>query len=591
MRRDTAEMHEENDSQALPECNRCKKQFRLNIMLVKHKKECEKMSTKDGTWCPLCNKTVSYNKVFGRMALSIHIVSHSEIEQLIGNMDIGLRPGDIDCNADCGRTGIRTGTDKRFHEFVECKYSLIRLEKFILKLLVEEVDKDIGDLSNKKVKGRDDKRPEMPESPRQEPKIQDQIIKTIRIRKRESDHLIQRNTPVKNTRTQDVQKTQRKNIGDKITNIIHHKNLKCKKCLRYFDNIKQLKDTNEHLCAKLAKEGKSIQSHLFEHNKLKCKGKLLLGKEKRNNGTKGMVRKCTLCPILNRPIFTSDDNLMKHIILAHEFNVLWKLLSNKGMNVFPIECLICKKKPSSGGKPIKDLEEALLHVGTIHREYFKNSEFDDKHLLGTSGIGHHKPTPRNEETRKNKANSSIKDQHYHITDSLAKEVADVSIKKLISNCSQRATQNEVGKNASAALNKKEANNSDIWDSSETISVAQKENTSKNLRIKHSQLESPTYQRKSTSFTRIHPQPVIAKHSLNYPLLTSALLASKRQSINYLPQVSNLPTPPFTPSNNHYSAVRKFHIPYPLYSLESLTRIKSGTQLKFPTTRKRGPLKT
>ena len=261
------------------------------------------------------------------------------------------------------------------------------------------------------------------------------------------------------------------------------------------------------------------------------------------------------------------------------------------MNVFPIECLICKKKPSSGGKSIKDLEEALLHVGTIHREYFKNSEFDDKHLLGTSGIGHHKPTPRNEETRKNKANSSIKDQHYHITDSLAKEVADVSIKKLISNCSQRATQNEVGKNASAALNKKEANNSDIWDSSETISVAQKENTSKNLRIKHSQLESPTYQRKSTSFTRIHPQPVIAKHSLNYPLLTSALLASKRQSINYLPQVNNLPTPPFTTSNNHYSAVRKFHIPYPLYSLESLTRIKSGTQLKFPTTQKRGPLKT
>ena len=139
-------------------------------MLVKHKKECEKISTKDGTWCPLCNKTVSYNKVFGRMALSIHIVSHSEIEQLIGNMDRGLRPGDIDCDANCGGTGIRTGTDKRFHEFVECKYSLIRLERFILKLLVEEVDKDIGEFtSNKKNKGRDDKLLEMPENPTPEP--------------------------------------------------------------------------------------------------------------------------------------------------------------------------------------------------------------------------------------------------------------------------------------------------------------------------------------------------------------------------------------------------------------------------------------
>ena len=58
--------------------------------------------------------------------------------------------------------------------------------------------------------------------------------------------------------------------------------------------MKQLKDADEHLCARLAKEGKSIRSHLFEQNTLKCKGKLLLGKEKRNGGTKGMVRKCTL---------------------------------------------------------------------------------------------------------------------------------------------------------------------------------------------------------------------------------------------------------------------------------------------------------
>ena len=120
---------------------------------------------------------------------------------------------------------------------------------------------------------------------------------------------------------------------------------------------------------------------------------------------------------------------MKHIILAHEFNTLWKQLSNQGMNVFPIECLLCKKKPSSGRKLINDLEEALLHVGTNHREYFKTSEFDDKHLLGTSGIGHHKPTSRKEETRKNilKVNSSVKAQHCQKANGLAKEVADLSV--------------------------------------------------------------------------------------------------------------------------------------------------------------------
>ena len=208
-------MRKTNEPQALPECNRCNKQFRLNIMLVKHKRECETLTTKDGSWCPLCNKTIS-NKVFGRMALSIHIVSHSEIEQLIRNMDRGLQPEDVDCDANCGRTGIKTEADKKFHDFVECKYSLIRLERFILKLLIEEVDKEIGEYtSNKKNKERDNILLEMPENARSEIKEQTQVIKTIRIRKRENNYFIQRKSPVKNTRTQSIQKRQRRSNGAK----------------------------------------------------------------------------------------------------------------------------------------------------------------------------------------------------------------------------------------------------------------------------------------------------------------------------------------------------------------------------------------
>ena len=585
--RDTrlAEMPETREPQGLPECSRCNKQFRLNIMLVKHKKECEILTTKDGSWCPLCNKTIS-NKVFGRKALSIHIVSHPEIEQLIRKMNRGLQPEEIECDTDCDRTGIPTEEKRKFHDFVECKYSLIRLERFILKLLIEEVDKEIEEYtSGEKNKDRDDILLEIPENARPELKEQNQGLKVIKIRKRENDYSIQSTTPVKYARKLSTQERQKKSTSDTITSIERYKSLKCEKCLRCFNNRKQLKDPNDHLCAALAKEGKSIRTQLLEHDASIHKRKLLLGNEKRSVGTEGMVRKCTLCPILNRPTFPSDDDLMKHIILGHEFNVLWKRLNNQGMDVFPIGCLLCKKKSFSKTKLINDLEEALLHVGTNHREYFKSSKFDFKHLFKKFSKGNHKPTSRKEEVEETRrkilrTNSSAYFQHYQKAKHLAPERTNLSAeeesaKDLKSDTSlEQALLDQPEKNASSALIQREPSSLDIHKSAELALATQKEDTSRNSKFRQSRLGSSTYQPESSSSTKIQNLPVFTNHTMNHS-----------------PQINRTPISLLTPTTSYHSAFRKYHIPYPLYSLESLTKITSGTQPKHSSNQLKSPVKT
>ena len=107
---------------------------------------------------------------------------------------------------------------------------------------------------------------EILENARPELKEQNQVLKVIKIRKRENDYSIQSRSPVKYARTLSTQKRQKKSSSDKITSMERYKSLKCEKCLRCFDSRKQLKDPNDHLCATLAKKGKSIQSQLLEHN-------------------------------------------------------------------------------------------------------------------------------------------------------------------------------------------------------------------------------------------------------------------------------------------------------------------------------------
>ena len=547
-------MPETREPLDLPKCSRCNKQFRLNIMLVKHKKECEILTTKNGSWCPLCSKTIS-NKVFGKMALSIHIVSHPEIEQLIKNKKKSLQPEEVECDTDCGRTEIPTEEKRNFHNFVECKYSLIRLERFILKLLIEEVDKEIEEYTSG---GKNKNKPgEIPENAMPELKEQNQEIKVIKIRKRENVYTIRSTTPVKCTRRLSRQERQKKRISDKIINIEYYKSLKCEKCLRCFNSRKQLRDPKNHLCATLAKEGKSIRTQLFEHDSSIYKRRLLLGNDKRSIGTEGMIRKCTLCPTLNRPTFPSDDDLMKHIILGHEFNDICKRLNNYGMDVFPIGCLLCKKKSLSKIKTINDLEEALLHVGTSHREYFKSAKIHFKQRLSKEK---YKPA-----SRKAKHLAPEKVNFFTEKESAKDLMSDTSL--------EQALLEKPGKNTSSTLTQREPNitqrepnTMDIHKSAELVLPTQIEDISRNSkRFEQSQCGSSTYQPESPSSTKAQNLTVLTNHAMN-------------QS----PQINRTPVSIFTPTISCHSAFRKNHIPYPLYSLESLTRITSGTQPKYPS---------
>ena len=374
-------MPKNSDLLDLPQCNRCNKYFKLNIMLKKHRTNCNELSTKDGNWCPICNKSI-VNQILGKRALATHIICHPEVEQLIMKEKTCIQNNSAKCGQDCKKWQeflFKGSKSSVYHKYVDCKSSQTNLEEIISKVLTKgDNEKSIQLYKTTELNKNNASIHTIPEKSN---------IKRIRIRKRQSTEIfydkensktskIESNCPapqqdsmkkavkekIKGEETQQNNEEPSNNSYD--TTSVTYSSLKCTKCLRCFTTKDELKSSTKHLCTLLAKDGKSLQTPLLECSK--------------PSSIQTLLQRCIICHGENKPIFSSDTDLMAHFILAHKFKFFMKEFKRYGITNYPTHCPFCIKNLSFNKTILNDLEEALLHIGIKHEKLFQALKHDPK---------------------------------------------------------------------------------------------------------------------------------------------------------------------------------------------------------------------
>ena len=193
---------------------------------------------------------------------------------MIGEANSGIHPEEIKCDSKCRREKILTYEGRKFHDFIECKFSLVRLEKYLKKAHLNELKVEIqrctSDIENKSKILKATKKLITIENT-----ITNREVKMIKIRKKGSEYSVLNKTRQLNETNTNTES----NYKDSDQNISLKTSLTCSICYRVFSSKEQQLDTSEHICALLAKTGYSIKPLILKINK-NNKRELLLGKEK-----------------------------------------------------------------------------------------------------------------------------------------------------------------------------------------------------------------------------------------------------------------------------------------------------------------------
>ena len=99
-----------------------------------------------------------------------------------------------------------------------------------------------------------------------------------------------------------------------------------------------------------------------KHNKKE----LLLGKEKEKREEEEITRTCASCDGSDRPTFSTEMYLLRHIILGHKFKNILEKMADKEMDNFPAPCYFCNEETPPKVKYLGNFEEAILHMGIKH---------------------------------------------------------------------------------------------------------------------------------------------------------------------------------------------------------------------------------